>query len=108
MGHISVLRAMFFWGVGVLMVLIGFAGIFAGEASTGLLFLLGGFGLLAINKIVFKARKVQLEIDSAEAIKRLERKVEERPNLERRFFCRYCGSENKPDAIYCERCAKKL
>lgn len=101
------------------MVLIGLAGMFAGEVSTGLIFFIGGFSLLAINKIVFKARKVQLEIDSAEAIKRLETKVEnleriKEPenvigrNLEGRFFCRYCGSENKPDAVYCERCERKL
>jgi len=27
---------------------------------------------------------------------------------ERKFFCRYCGAENKSDAVFCERCGKKL
>lgn len=26
----------------------------------------------------------------------------------RKFFCRYCGAENKLDASYCEACGKKL
>lgn len=47
-----------------------------GSIGTSLLVFIGGFALLAINKIVFKARKTQLEIDSAEVIKRLERKME--------------------------------
>ena len=25
-----------------------------------------------------------------------------------KFFCRYCGVENKKDAVYCEACGKKL
>jgi predicted amidophosphoribosyltransferase len=24
-----------------------------------------------------------------------------------RYFCRYCGRENKPDGLYCEKCGKK-
>jgi hypothetical protein len=28
--------------------------------------------------------------------------------VEGRFFCRYCGKENKTDATYCEGCGKKL
>ena len=77
MGHLSVLRAMFFWGIGVLMVLMGLAGMVAGSVSTGFLLFIGGFVLMAINKIVFKVRKTQLEIDSAEAIKRLEKRKRE-------------------------------
>lgn len=76
MGHLSVLRAMFFWGIGVLLVLLGLAGMVAGSAGTGLLLFIGGFALMAINKIVFKARRVQREIDANETIKPLERKVE--------------------------------
>ena len=30
------------------------------------------------------------------------------PKAERKFFCRYCGKENKPDALYCEARGKKL
>ena len=30
------------------------------------------------------------------------------PKVEGKFFCRYCGKENKPDAVYCEGCGKKL
>ena len=74
MGHLSVLRAMFFWGIGALMVLLGLAGMIAGSVGMGLLLFIGGFALLAINKLVFKVRKTQLEIDSDEAIKRLEKR----------------------------------
>lgn len=28
--------------------------------------------------------------------------------VEGKFFCRYCGKENKPDAVYCEGCGKKF
>lgn len=80
MGHISVLRAMFVWGIGCLLILGGFAGLASGTttgATNGVVALIGGFLLITINKLVFKARKTQLEIDSAEAIKRLEKKVEE-------------------------------
>lgn len=76
MGHISVLRAMFFWGVGALLIILGFAGILSGAVTTGMGLILGGFALMIINKIVFRARKTQLEIDSDEAVKRLEKKVE--------------------------------
>lgn len=76
MGHLSVLRAMFFWGIGALMVIMGLAGMIVGSVGTGLLLFIGGFVLMAINKIVFKARRVQREIDANETIKRLERKVE--------------------------------
>jgi len=31
-----------------------------------------------------------------------------KPKVEGKFFCRYCGRENKPDAGYCEGCGKKL
>lgn len=27
---------------------------------------------------------------------------------EESFFCRYCGTENEPDAVYCEKCGKKV
>jgi len=30
------------------------------------------------------------------------------PKVEGKFFCRFCGKENKPDAAYCEGCGKKL
>ena len=71
---------MLVWGIGVLMILMGLAGMIAGSTSTGVLLFIGGFVLLAINKIVFKVRKTQLEIDSAEAIKRLEKKKKQSEN----------------------------
>ena len=77
MGHLSVLRAIVVWAVGALMVLIGLAGMIAGSVGTGLLLFIGGFALLAINKLVFKARRVQREIDANEAIKRLEKRKKE-------------------------------
>ena len=76
MGHLSVLRAMLIWAVGALMVLLGLAGMVSGSVGTGLLLFIGGFALLAINKLAFKARRVQREIDANEAIKRLEKREE--------------------------------
>lgn len=75
MGHISVLRSMFVWGIGCLMILAGLAGIASGT-ETGLLLFFGGFGLIIINKIVFRARKTQLEINADETITRLEKRIE--------------------------------
>ena len=31
-----------------------------------------------------------------------------KPKVEGKFFCRYCGKDNKLDATYCEGCGKKL
>jgi len=30
------------------------------------------------------------------------------PSSKDKFFCRYCGAENEADAVYCEKCGKKL
>jgi len=27
---------------------------------------------------------------------------------EQEFFCRYCGAQNKTDAVFCESCGKKI
>jgi len=27
---------------------------------------------------------------------------------ENKFFCRYCGAENQGDAVFCEKCGKKI
>jgi len=35
-------------------------------------------------------------------------KQQETEQGETRFFCRYCGAENKSDAVFCEKCGKKL
>ena len=78
MGHLSVLRALAVWSIGALMVLLGLAGMIAGSVGMGLLLFIGGFALLAINKLVFKARRVQREIDANEAIKRLEKRKREK------------------------------
>ena len=79
MGHISVLRAIFFWGVGCLMILVGFAAMASGTeaAANGLILVGGGFALIIVNKFVFRVRKTQLDIDAAESIKRLEKQVED-------------------------------
>ena len=66
---------MFVWGIGCLMILAGLAGIASGT-ETGLLLFFGGFGLIIINKIVFRARKTQLEINADETITRLEKRIE--------------------------------
>ena len=30
------------------------------------------------------------------------------PGTEEKRFCRYCGAENKTDAVFCEKCGKKI
>ena len=79
MGHISVLRALFVWGIGCLMILLGLGGMGSRTetgVTNGMLLFIGGFALILINKVVFRARKTQLEIDADETIKRLEKRAE--------------------------------
>ena len=33
---------------------------------------------------------------------------EEATDFQLKFYCRYCGAENKNDAVFCERCGKQL
>jgi hypothetical protein len=33
---------------------------------------------------------------------------EKKANAKPKFYCRYCGSENKRDAIYCDSCGRQL
>jgi hypothetical protein len=40
--------------------------------------------------------------------KQIETIKEETTENKLRFYCRYCGVENKRDAIYCESCGRKL
>ena len=84
MGHISVLRAMAVWGIGTLMAVVG-AVITGWQLMQtrpsiyliyGLVLFLSGMVVVVINQVVFKVRKTQLEIDSDEAIKRMEKKAE--------------------------------
>jgi len=35
-------------------------------------------------------------------------KVMAEPKVEGKFFCRYCGTENWEDAVYCIKCGKKI
>ena len=84
MGHISVLRAMIGWGIGTLIAIVGAVIIGQQLMQTrpsisfiyGLLLVLSGLAVVIINQVVFKVRKTQLEIDSDETIKRLEKKIE--------------------------------
>lgn len=75
---------MLVWGIGTLIAIVG--AVIIGQQLIqprpsisfiyGLLLLLSGLAVVIINQVVFKVRKTQLEIDSDEAIKRLENKVE--------------------------------
>ena len=51
---------------------------------------------------VWELRKLEKRIEG------LEPKVATKPKEEGKLFCRYCGKENKSDAVYCERCGKKV
>jgi len=84
MGHISVLRSMAIWAIGTILSIAGAAitGWQLMQTRSSIWFLYGVFLFLAglvvvvLNQVAFKVRKTQLEIDSDEAIKRLEKKVE--------------------------------
>lgn len=75
---------MLIWGIGTTMAIIG--AVIIGQQLMqpspsisfiyGLLLVLSGLAVVTINQVVFKVRKTQLEIDSDEVIKRLEKKVE--------------------------------
>jgi len=54
-------------------------------------------GLLAFSQA---GEVAKLEVESAPSVTK--------PKAEGKFFCRYCGKENKPDALYCEACGKKF
>ena len=40
--------------------------------------------------------------------KQIEAAVEQTIENKTKFYCRYCGVENKRDAVYCESCGRKL
>ena len=60
-----------------------------------------GMGLTEMG-VVYEFYKLEKQIEE----KKLE--VTAKPKVEEKLFCRYCGKENKPDAVYCEGCGKKL
>jgi len=73
------------------------------------------FGVLNATWIMFLFGVIMIVIGCVEVYKAynaIEHITKPRPEaihkVERKFFCRYCGKENKPDAVYCEGCGKKL
>ena len=52
-----------------------------------------GFGMLGSTYSIYKFEKKSATIE---------------PKAQGKFFCRFCAKENKPDAMYCEGCGKKL
>jgi ribosomal protein L40E len=51
------------------------------------------------------------ELEDVTAVHTLKAKphVQMKANRQKgRFFCRYCGAENKADAIFCDKCGKKI
>jgi len=79
------------------------------ETGFGVFFILplvGGILLIGVGIAEMGAtwdiRKLEKQIEG------LEPKDVTKPEVKGKLFCRYCGKENKPDAIYCEGCGKNL
>lgn len=68
MGHISVFRAILVWGFSVFLIMGGIA-YAVNDPEKGLTMAGLGFLIMILNKMVFRVRKVQLEIDADEKIK---------------------------------------
>jgi len=94
--HISVATAMFIWLIAVILILIGFVSLFAGSVA-GLGLIVFGFIIAGLNKLIFKVRTKQLEIDSREAIRD-------------RFgnTCPNCGNRLPSGSSFCNKCGYKL
>jgi len=62
-------------------------------------------GLASVSAVLFlMARERHPKQETTEPLRR-----ELRPTPQSaRLFCRYCGAENKSDAVFCERCGKKI
>lgn len=61
-----------------------------------------------VNLLSHLRQKVMLT-EKEEKSKELNLPVNQRTEpSETKFFCRYCGAENKSDAIFCEKCGKRI
>lgn len=70
--------------------------------AIGIAMMLGGIVVRQPRRV--EVYRVDKAVKTEAAIK--QPSVEAKPA--RKFFCRYCGAENKLDAAFCERCGKKL
>jgi len=94
--HISVVKAVAIWIVAVVMILFGFVGMFSG-LPTGFGLLLCGFVLAGINKLVFRVRTKQLQIDTREGI---------RDKIG--YVCPDCGQRISEGSKFCNNCGFKV
>jgi len=55
-------------------------------------------------------QEIEKENASAELKPKIEAKEFPEPEAQEKppFYCRYCGAENKVDAVFCERCGKRI
>ena len=98
------------YGVGAILFFAGFVAILYEEyrlfvkvapyRDLGIVGLLSGVILFVIAYISDQRFKEEEKLESTPQI--VETTVKEK------FFCRYCGKENKPDATFCESCGKQL
>ncbi len=49
---------------------------------------------------------IWLDLDKAQ--KPSDSDMQEKVRIKEPFFCRYCGKENKLDAVFCEKCGRKI
>ena len=107
MGHISVYRRMLVWGIGTLVCLVGAVKLallnFSNEGITNVLLylslFLGGLVAIIINETVFGLRKIQLEIDSDEAIKAISEKYQNSPTI--LAICPQCKNRISSKSKFC-------
>ena len=92
--HISAGKAMLFWGISILLIIIGFftAISYTNRISnfpTGFGIMIFGIILAVVNKLVFKTRTKQLEIDTREVIR--DRMSSPRDVTLPAQYCQKCG-----------------
>ena len=97
LGHISVVRSMLVWLVSAVFILVGFVSLSGGSGSTGLGLIVVGLVVGVLNKLVFRVRSKQVEIDAHEAV---------RDGLG--AVCQSCGQRQPQSSKFCNNCGHQI
>jgi hypothetical protein len=68
--------------------------------------LLMSVGFLDLRYEMTKISKIVAQVN--QELERAKAKLPEPSPPTAKIFCRYCGTENKNDAVFCEKCGKKI
>ena len=61
---------------------------------------------LVFTTVLRSEEKISEIVNQIELLK--EKQMSKEKKVKEDYYCRYCGEENKSDAVYCEKCGKKL